>query len=397
MRLSRVLVCAVAAAATALVAGASSPPPAAGEAVTFQADPQHSGYVERGGPQPPLRRRWVAPLGHTVSYPVAGDGRVFVTTSDYYRSGVRVVALSAATGRVLWSRELGTGDPWTYASLAYDRGRVFVARSIPELPSLLALSAADGRTLWASGPSYVEPDPPVAVDGAVYVNWAPREGGVSAWRQDDGALLWAVPRVDVGGRGSPAVWGDSLLVGDWCPPHVIRIRRSDGAVLTPKSVVSGCSEEGWTAVVGGNRAYVRDAVYDAGTSALLRAVEWTYTPAVTASLEVLPVAPVVGPTNLPHRLVARRARDGRVLWRFRGDGYLESNPLIVGRTVYVGSGSGRVFGVDARSGRLRWRGDAGASVPVYRWYIGPPGLAAAEGLLLVPARGRLVAFESAAR
>jgi PQQ-like domain len=89
------------------------------------------------------------------------------------------------------------------------------------------------------------------------------------------------------------------------------------------------------------------------------------------------------PVYRGHTLIARRA-NGRVAWRFRGDGYLDSSPLIAGRWAFVGSGSGRVYALDVRTGRVRSRADAGASVLRF--------LAAGEGLLLVPARGRLVAF-----
>lgn len=72
--------------------------------------------------------------------------------------------------------------------------------------------------------------------------------------------------------------------------------------------------------------------------------------------------------------------------------YLDSAPLVARGTAYVGSGSGRVYGLDLRTGRVRWRGDAGAPVraPVEAGFVA--GLAAAEGLLLVPAYRRLVAF-----
>ena len=60
---------------------------------------------------------------------------------------------------------------------------------------------------------------------------------------------------------------------------------------------------------------------------------------------------------------------------------------------YVGSGSGRVYGVSLRSGRARWSTSIG--VPVHgsaEWDGGIGGLAAAGGLLVVPAYGRVVAF-----
>jgi outer membrane protein assembly factor BamB len=85
--------------------------------------------------------------------------------------------------------------------------------------------------------------------------------------------------------------------------------------------------------------------------------------------------------------------DGHVRWRFRGDGSLDSAPLIARRVAYVGSGSGRLFAVDLRTGRVRWRTDVGAPILSSEedgGYLA--GLAASNGLLLVPAYRRLVAF-----
>src|SRR6478672_6094771 len=53
------------------------------------------------------------------------------------------------------------------------------------------------------------------------------------------------------------------------------------------------------------------------------------------------------------RVIAVRARDGKALWAF-SCGVSESSPLVVGRTVYVGSQDGRLYALDARTGRERW-------------------------------------------
>jgi outer membrane protein assembly factor BamB len=44
----------------------------------------------------------------------------------------------------------------------------------------------------------------------------------------------------------------------------------------------------------------------------------------------------------------------RTLWRFSGDGGLDSAPIVVGATVFVGSSSGMLYGLDLRSGRVVW-------------------------------------------
>ena len=97
-------------------------------------------------------------------------------------------------------------------------------------------------------------------------------------------------------------------------------------------------------------------------------------------------------TGTAHKLVARSLSSGRIrAGVFGGDGYLDSAPLIASGILFVGSGSGRVYGVSLRSGRTVWRGSAGAPVPAPS-ISGITGIAAAEGTLLVPAKGRLIAY-----
>lgn len=55
----------------------------------------------------------------------------------------------------------------------------------------------------------------------------------------------------------------------------------------------------------------------------------------------------------PSLLVALDPGSGTTLWRFRA-GVIESPPLVVGGLVYFGSWDGRIYAVDARTGRRRW-------------------------------------------
>jgi outer membrane protein assembly factor BamB len=53
-------------------------------------------------------------------------------------------------------------------------------------------------------------------------------------------------------------------------------------------------------------------------------------------------------------VVALDSASGRVRWR-AAIGVVESSPLVVRRTVYVGSWDHHVYALDARTGRVRWR------------------------------------------
>jgi outer membrane protein assembly factor BamB len=71
------------------------------------------------------------------------------------------------------------------------------------------------------------------------------------------------------------------------------------------------------------------------------------------------------PCNAPNvtngEVVALRTGNGKLVWR-RRIGPSESSPLVAGRTVYVGDWRGKVYALDALTGRRRWTFSAGGRV-----------------------------------
>jgi outer membrane protein assembly factor BamB len=211
-------------------------------------------------------------------------------------------------------------------------------------------------------------------------------------------VLWRA-ETDSGDGGSPAVSGDAVFAAMSPCPDVHRFRRTDGVeVWHPEN---GCHGGGGSVpVLNGPRLYVTESrryppgdVYDAASGATLGPMRADWTPAFAGDVGVFPDARKARENLMfGHTLVARRVPGGRARWRFAGDGYLDSAPLIADGTVYVGSGSGRIYGVSLRSGRNVWSADTGAPVPAQwngrMW----SGLAAADGVLVVPALGRIVVY-----
>jgi hypothetical protein len=182
-------------------------------------------------------------------------------------------------------------------------------------------------------------------------------------------------------------------------PDVHRFRRSDGVEIWHPE--NGCHGGGGSVpVLHGDRLYVTESrryppgdVYDTASGTIVGPMRADLTPAFAGRVGVFPDARKAGErTTFGHTLVARRLDGRRTRWRFDGDGYLDSAPLISAGTVYVGSGSGRVYAVSLRSGRKLWQADAGAPVPApwdgQVW----SGLAVAEGVLVVPTLGRVSAY-----
>jgi len=88
---------------------------------------------------------------------------------------------------------------------------------------------------------------------------------------------------------------------------------------------------------------------------------------------------------------------GLVQWSQIGDGSLSSAPLVVNGNVIIGSFSGMVDVYDETTGAHLWSANAGAGIQFPDEYNAQMlvGLAAADGMLFVPASTTLVAYRSA--
>jgi outer membrane protein assembly factor BamB len=395
MRVRRVFA-SLAASTAAFLGGA---PAASGDAVTHQADAVHSGRALVKGLEPPLHRAWSRSFPDVVSYPVIGDGRVFVVAftrpPDGASRDTELVAMSLRDGHLLWRKPLGLG---VGGQLGLENDRLFVTRGGYEAPGLEALSAADGHTLWRYDGEYSTAEPPVPEGGVVYV---PLQDSLHAFRAADGEELWRTEG-GVGNSssvGTPAIYADSVLVTFACD-NVYRLRRSNGSVIWAHE--GPChGGGGQTAALHRGRLFSRDGagnqlgfVYDGSTGAKIRPLTSTAPAAFADNLGFFPNGfSVSNRLSLPYTLVARSVASGRAVWRFRGDGYLDGTPLVVNDTVYVGSGSGRLYGLAGRTGRVRWSDRLATPVPASPGLDDmQTGLAAAEGTLVVPGLRRVVAY-----
>jgi len=127
--------------------------------------------------------------------------------------------LDAATGSVVWSRDLVNGSAvhGLLASPAYD-GKYFYVPSAGEPSGMFALDVAGGKTQWTSHaglPVYSAPaiGNGVLVFGTGDVFGDPNAGGMVAMSSRDGTVLWTRDLHSAVFSG-PAISGSMVLVGD---------------------------------------------------------------------------------------------------------------------------------------------------------------------------------------
>ena len=235
------------------------------------------------------RTRWKFNTAPVESSPLLKGNRLFVGSWDH-----RVYAINAKNGKRIWSFE---GDNQINTSAAYWKGRIFIAS---DGGTLYALSAKSGKLLWSAqsqskfGSREFWYATPTVAYGRVYIGNT--DGTMYVFGAKTGNLLWARP---LGSYiyGAAAVYKRKVLVGtydgqfyalDAATGDTIWQRAAGGTVHAAPTVMDGlvyyaicstCGSAAQRAVAGG-----RDST------------------------------------------IARRVRDGKLVWRFADGKY--ANPVV---------------------------------------------------------------------
>ena len=364
----------------------ATPPP--DQSVAWQNNPTHDGFDPASHLVTPLILKWSRDLRTgpfvRISYPLIAQGLVFVTTAT--NQGETLMALDEHTGMTVWSAHVGA---CCFANAAYDSGRVFV---VNDNGLMKAFDAAAGTLLWSINlpGQYSFTSPPTAANGIVYTGGAGSGGTVYAVSETNGAVLWTMP-VENGDSSSPAVILGSVFVSYACP-QAYAFNAVSGAERWHRS---SCCEGGGgkTAVVHAAQVYVRDSlctpgtnglVLSANTGAIIRGFNSDRLPAFVGNLALFLQDGILRGVS---------TQNGQVLWSFAGDGGLTSAPLVVNQTIYIGSNSGALYGLN-RSGQQIWSTNVGAAIPTPDEHNVSvrTGLGAGDRLLIVPTESTLVAY-----
>ena len=311
---------------------------------------------------------------------------MFVTITTMNNYGDTLVALDEQTGATVWSADV----PGTYyfADAAYDSGKVFVVN----FDGLMkAFDAASGTLQWSvSLPGqYAFTSPPTAVNGVVFVGGAGEGGTVYAVDETNGQVLWTMP-VANGDHSSPTVVGGNVFVSYACPQSYAFVAVTGQELWHYDSCCEGGG--GATPVVHGGQVYVRDdycdqtsgLVLDADTGNVIGGFNSDRPPAFIGNLALYFQSGTLVGVDLP---------SGQQLWSFAGDGGLTSAPVVVNQTIYIGSSSGTLYGLNT-SGQQIWSTQVGAPIPTPDEFNATltTGLGAGDGLLIVPTASILVTY-----
>ena len=350
--------------------------PVSKDATAFQMNPAHTGAVTFASVSFPASPTWSVDVGGTPSYALIVSGKVYVTVTIAGGSS-QLVALDQATGATVWGPVVIAGK----ANAAYDAGRVFVVSSpFATAATLEAFDAATGAMAWSTllTGQYAFSAAPTAANGMVYIGGAGIGGTLYALDQATGAIVWT-QSVANGDNSDPAVTADGVYVTYPCWTYAFR--PATGESIWNNN--TGCEGGGGaTPVVANQLVYspngvsgYNGSVFNAETGAVAGSFVADTPAAFTASTGYFLQTGTLRGVTLSNNTV---------LWSFAGDGQLAGSPIVVNQYVIIGSLSGNLYALDGSTGHQVWQVALGAPVGTGSVSLQLSGLAAGDGLLVVP-------------
>ncbi|HEV7172261.1 PQQ-binding-like beta-propeller repeat protein [Pedococcus sp.] len=355
-------------------------------ATAFQNDPRHDGMDTSDTFNPAtLHQAWSTNLNPSsgtanISYPLIAGGRVFVTVAK--SNGDDLYALDATTGSVDWFTPMSSTYGWL--GLTYDGGQVFTQNSNG---NLTAYDAATGHANWSTAPGqYSFSAPPTAYDGVLYASGAGSGGTLFALSEATGKLVWSAP-VANGDVSSPAV-DDSGVYEDYA------CDLSSGFSLSGTNrwtQTYGCEGGGGaTSVLNGANLYLRGG--NQGPGALIVSTATGVSSGTFGGTSM----PAFDGTNMylvsGGALQAVDKAGSPAHWSFTGDGSIDTTAVTTNGIVFTGSSNGNLYGIDSSTGAQVWTAVAPGPVSTSDAFGMHTGLAAASGLLAVPAGGFVTVY-----
>ena len=355
------------------------------DATAWQINPQHNGAVRFANilapAAMPTSPAWTAQLDGRAGYPLIAGGRVFVVVTASSGTSSELVALSAATGAVVWGPIPIAGS----ASATYDRGRVIVMASGG---AMTGFDAVTGNQLWSTTLPFETSftAPPTAANGIAYTGGSGTSGALYAIDDATGALLWSAG-VENGDSSSPTVTSDGVYVTYPCQTYDFQ----------PATGTTVWHDNGGCEGGGGATGAIANGVYyspNNGPGSLGQSFNAETGSKLSTYTGVPALGSSMGYFYLNGTMSAIDLASMTTRWTFgRDQGGLASPPILVNNYVFVGNTTGQFWALDAASGAQLWQTQLAGSPGVGSWTtLSQGGVSAGDGLLLVPVNSTLVAF-----
>jgi outer membrane protein assembly factor BamB len=358
---------------------------------SYQGGPTHVGFnASILGTHP--TRAWTFRPHTQMSTPLVVGDRVFVSygvpgTDPGQLDTSELVALSAATGRVLW----GPVPLHRYAraaTLAY-LGNTLYTNSYGIIqgwnPVTGAVKWTTAYGVGASGEEAAQ-DPLTAGDG-VLATYDPAQQAVKALDATTGALLWSTPDDYLTGMSTPSIGAGVVSIGQGCSAETFSLKT--GTRLWQ------ANGQGFCALSGANPSPIRDGTIFIGG-------EWQGLDVAAKSGQVVngddvPTTPSFAAGR--EFWIGKGALHGHRVDSERGDwttsnAHLAGQPMIAGTTAVAGTASlDRVSGYNMNSGRRLWTVHPAVAPYNANDPLPSPALVVGDGMLLVDTGSTITAYD----
>jgi outer membrane protein assembly factor BamB len=347
------------------------------DAVSSQITPAHAGAISFKSLSFPTASTWSVNVGGTPSYALIVDGKVIVTAA--VNNNTQLMALDQATGATVWGPLEITG----YANTTYDGGKVFVlSATVGGQGTVQSYDIETGKLDWTATLSGgVLGAGLTALNGLIYTS--SDNGLFFALSEGTGSIVWSAGVLN-GGFGTPAVTSTGVYASYPCSTYDFQPLTGTRLFFTN----TGCEGGGGATPVVANGLVYSPAGNSNGGGAIVDASSGTIVGPYTATGDPA-FSATAGYFLQSGTLNALTGSNNTILWSFTGDGLLTTSPIVVNQAVIVGSSSGNVYALNAATGQTLWTVNAGGALQPGD---SNSGLAAGDGLLIVPAGNQVVAY-----
>ena len=338
-------------------------------------NPEHVASCRNNWEQP-LKMAWVKNVGANIymTSPLVHKGSVYIASVDENLKGeAHVYALDGMSGRLQWKYPVRNSIKNT---IAIDDDKVYAQDAEGYL---YAIDAASGQLCWEKRleleglPALI--DGVVATAGKVYAGTGK---GLCAFDGKDGRVIWQNKEWGQGeGTTATLAAGQGILIGSAQWRGLYANDLSNGKMKWEMQK-DGLRNRGASAAIHGNLLYIISDkslfILDVQDGHIIVRKELPFSVDVTSTPLVTGQDIIFG--SAKEGLIALNRETLDLKWQYRTAPALiytapytrkpaatiETSPVLVGNTIYVGASDGTIYGIGKEDGKVVWKHETGAPV-----------------------------------
>lgn len=338
-------------------------------------NPQHAVAAQPALLQP-LRMAWIKNVEANIymTSPLVHNGKIYIASVDENLKGeAHVYSLDGKTGDLIWKYPVRNSIKNT---IAIDKGRVLAQDA---QGYLYAINAESGKLSWEKQlpindlPSLIEGL--VASNGIVYAGTGK---GLCAIDIKDGKVIWQNKdwRSNMGATATLSIGENTLIASSqWGALYAHDLKTGQ---LKWKADANGLRSRGASAAIHSDRIYIISDkslfIMAVDNGEIIERKELPFRVDVTSTPLLTEKEIIFG--SVSDGLIALDNKTFALKWNFNTNNALifsspysrkpsatiETSPVLVGNTVYVGASDGTIYGLNKKNGQLVWKHEAGAPI-----------------------------------